>query len=210
MSDHISAVSKSCFLLIRDLRKIRHALDHTTAKTIATSLIHSKVDYCNSLFLNLPRSQLDRLQLILNSAARAVSRTPRFSHISPTLKSLHWLKINQRIHYKVISLTYKALQSHRPSYLYNHLSLQSSRSTRSGDTVTLQRPSTASRLKITNRSFTHQAPRLWNSLPKELRQPVTQSLHTTQSHTTTPILALSTSQFHSKLKTHLFRQSFPP
>ena len=76
-------------------------------KTIATSLIHSQVDYCNSLFLNLPRCQPDRLQLILNSAARAVSQTPRFTHISPVLKSLHWLKIDQRIHYKILSITYK-------------------------------------------------------------------------------------------------------
>jgi len=68
MSDHISSVSKSCFLAIRDLRRIRSTLDSTTGKTIAASLIHSKVDYCNSLFLNLPRSQLDRLQLIINSA----------------------------------------------------------------------------------------------------------------------------------------------
>ena len=41
-------------------------------------------------------SQLDRLQLVLNSAARAVSRTPHFTHISPVLESLHWLKIDQR------------------------------------------------------------------------------------------------------------------
>jgi len=87
MSDHISSVSKSCFLFIRDLRQIRSTLDSTTAKTIATSLIHSNVDYCNSLFLNLSRSQLDHLQLILNSAARAVAKTPRFTHISPVLKS---------------------------------------------------------------------------------------------------------------------------
>ena len=125
MSDHISSVSKSCFLSIRDLRRIRNTLDHQTAKTIATSLIHSKLDYCNSLFLNLPRSQLDRLELILNSAARAVSRTPRFAHISPVLKSLHWLKIDQRIHYKVLSITYKTLQTHKPSYLYNLLQVQS-------------------------------------------------------------------------------------
>ena len=49
MSDHISSVSKSCFMAIRDLRRIRNTLDSTTAKTIATSLIHFKVDYCNSL-----------------------------------------------------------------------------------------------------------------------------------------------------------------
>ena len=59
MSDYISSVSKSCFLAIRDLRRIRNTLDYTTAQTIATSLIHSKVGYCNSLFLNLPRAQLD-------------------------------------------------------------------------------------------------------------------------------------------------------
>jgi len=93
MSDHISSVSKSCFLSIRDLRRIRNTLDFSPARTIATSLIHSKLDYCNSLFLNFPQSQLGRLQLILNSSARAVSKTPKFAHISPVLKSLHWLKI---------------------------------------------------------------------------------------------------------------------
>jgi len=79
MSDHISSVSKACFQYIRDLRKIINTLHSTTAKTIATSLIHSKVDYYNSLFLNLPRSQLDRLQLILNSAARASFHTSYFT-----------------------------------------------------------------------------------------------------------------------------------
>ena len=53
-SQHISAVSKSCFFHIRDLRRIRNTIDQTTACTIATSLIHSKLDYCNSLLLNLP------------------------------------------------------------------------------------------------------------------------------------------------------------
>jgi len=62
MSDHISSVSKSCFLYIRDLRRIRNNPDFSTAHTIATSLIHSKLDYCNSLYLNLPQSELVRLQ----------------------------------------------------------------------------------------------------------------------------------------------------
>ena len=79
MSNHFAAVSKSCFQFIRDLRRIRNTLDYSTAQTIAASLIHSKLDYSNSLFLNLPHSQLDRLQLILNSAAQAVSNTPKFS-----------------------------------------------------------------------------------------------------------------------------------
>jgi hypothetical protein len=120
MSEHISSVSKSCFSSIRDLRRIRNTLDYKTAQTIATSLVHSKLDYCNSLFLNLPRSQLDRLQLILNTAARAVSKSSRFTHISPVLKSLHWLKIDQRIQYKVLSLTYNLFS------LINHFTFTNS------------------------------------------------------------------------------------
>ena len=82
-SDHISYISKSCFSHIHDLRRIRNTLDHKTACTIATSLIHSKLDYCNSLYLNISNQQLNRLQLILNSAARAVTKTPKIpSHYS--------------------------------------------------------------------------------------------------------------------------------
>ena len=73
ISDHLSAVSKSCLYHIRDLRRIRSTIDRTTACTIATSLVHSKLDYCNSLLLNLPSTQTNRLQLVLNSAARAVT-----------------------------------------------------------------------------------------------------------------------------------------
>jgi len=67
---------------IRDLQRIRNTLDLSIARTIATSLIQSKLDYCNSLILNLPQSQLGRLQLILNSSARAVCKTLKFAHIS--------------------------------------------------------------------------------------------------------------------------------
>jgi len=209
MSDHISPVSKSCFLSMRDLRRIRNTLDFSTARTIATSLIHSKLHYCNSPFLNLPQSQLGRLQLILNSSARAVSKTPKFAQISPVLKSLHWLKLEQRIQYKVASLTYKVLQSEPPSYLHSLLNVQSYRTTRSSAIITLQRPSVCSRLKITDISFTHHAPVLWNSLPKQLHHPSAPPSHVTATDSSL-LLALSSQQFHSKLKTCLFEQSFPP
>jgi hypothetical protein len=95
-TEHISAISKSCLYHIRDLKRLRSTINQPTASIIATALIHYKLDYCNSL-LNLPASHLNRLQLVLNSAARAVTRTSKFGHISPILKDLHWLKINERI-----------------------------------------------------------------------------------------------------------------
>jgi len=105
---HVSSISKSCFHNIRELRRVRNTIDHTTACTIATSLIHSiyKIDYCNSLLLNLPATQTNRRQLVLNSAACTVTKTPKFHRITPILKSLHWLKINERMKYKVLSLSH--------------------------------------------------------------------------------------------------------
>ena len=99
-SDNISAVSKSCLYYIPDLSRIRNTIDQTTACTIATSLVHSKLDYCNSLLLNLPAAQTNRLQLILMSAAHAVTKTPKFHNITPILKSLHWININEEFSIK--------------------------------------------------------------------------------------------------------------
>jgi hypothetical protein len=208
-AQHISSVSKSCFLNIRDLRRIRNTIDHTTACTIATSLIHSKIDYCNSILLNLPATQTNRLQLLLNSAARAVTRTPKFHHITPILKSLHWLTIKQRIQYKVLSLTHKSLKTGHPAYLRSLLSLTPHRSTRSSSLITLNRPSVTSSLHISNRSFYHQAPVLWNDLPSYLRH----TAHHSKSASSTADSCnpdLSPSLFLKKLKSHLFHISFPP
>ena len=201
LHSQITALSQSCFYHIRDLRRIRDTLDFKTASTIATALVHSKLDYCNSLYYNLPAYKIQRLQYIQNSLARAVCRTSKFAHISPTLKALHWLKVRERIEYKVASLTYNALQFHQPSYISGLLSVQSSsHRTRSSSLVTLKRP-TVVKAAITKRSFHHSAPVLWNSLPPSLRQPADNANN---------VLAVSRSYFLAHLKTFLFSRSFPP
>jgi len=74
--------------------RICNTIAETTACTIAISLIHSKIDYCKSLLFNLPATQTNRLQRLINSAACAVTKTPKFHHITPMLESLHLIKIN--------------------------------------------------------------------------------------------------------------------
>jgi hypothetical protein len=197
---NIGSLSKSCFYHIRDLRRIRSTLDFDTARTIATSLVHSKLDYCNSLYHNLPVTQINRIQIIQNALARAVTRAPKFSRITPILKSLHWLKIKQRVEYKIISLTYTALQQQQPRYIVDKLNLRPSGSTHSSSLVTLQVPSV--KLQTGKRSMSYASPQLWNSLPNSLRQRASSS----QSGP----LALSRNTFHRQLKTHLFLHSFPP
>ena len=142
-----------------------------TASTIATSIVHSKLD-CKTvtLYHNLPNYQLNRLQQIQNSLVCAVVKAPKSSHITPILKSLRWIKVNEHIEYKLLSLTYKVLTTSQPNYLNNLISVQPPRSTRSS-VVTLSRPPTISSLKITDRSFRYASPRLWNQLPDTFRQP---------------------------------------
>jgi len=84
---------------------IRPYLDFKTVSAIATSIVHSKLDYCNLLYYNLPQSQIKGLQNIQNYLARAVTRTPKSSHVTPVLISQHWFKLDESIKYKLLSLT---------------------------------------------------------------------------------------------------------
>jgi hypothetical protein len=197
----ISALSKACFFHIRDLRRIRPYLDLETASTVATALVHSKLDYCNSLYLGLPKVELHRLQHIQNALARVVANKKRRDHITPTLQSLHWLKIQERITYKVASITYDVLAKSKPAYLSNLLTIQPARSTRSSKLITLSRPAVTSNRSILDRSFKYSAPILWNSLPADLRCPA--------DHSSPGTNLISKTTFLSKLKTYLFRKSFP-
>ena len=93
-ADQILSLSKSCYSHIDELRCICPYFD---SKTATAYIVHSKLDYCNSLYCNLPKSQINRLQQIQNCLARTVVKAPTFSHIIPILRSLHWLKINELI-----------------------------------------------------------------------------------------------------------------
>jgi len=218
-SDQISTLSQSCYYHLHQLRCIRPYLDLKTASTIATSIVHSRLDYCNSLYYNLPKSQITRLQQIQNSLARAVVKAPKFCHITPILHSLHWLKITERIEYKILSLTYKVLTTAQPSYQHHLITIQPHCSTHSSSVVTLSRPPSSSSLLLTDRSFRYTAPSLWNQLPASLQQPRA-GLSISDSDLSTHISSavsinsplsssITPSLFHSQLKTLLFHKSFP-
>src|SRR6218665_840704 len=150
---NFTKLSQTCYMHIRDLRRLRPILDYKTACTIATSIVHSKLDYCNSLFHSINSSQIKRLQTIQKALARAVTKTPKHHHTTPVLKSLHWLKIPQRIHYKIVSFTYNTLQTSQPSYIRQLLTIQPPGSTRSSSYLSLSRPPVSASLKFCHRSF---------------------------------------------------------
>ncbi|KAK0151427.1 hypothetical protein N1851_007280 [Merluccius polli] len=124
------------------------------------------------------------------SAARIITKTPSINHITPILQQLHWLPIKHRIEFKILLFTFKAIHNLAPSYLSDLLHVATpSRTLRSSASIHLTVPS--ARLNtMGSRAFSRSAPRLWNSLPPQLRN--MDSLHL----------------FKSTLKTHLFRTAF--
>ena len=81
------------------------------------AFVSCRLDYCNSLLSGLPSYQLHRLQHVLNTAARIVTLTRKYDHITPVLKRLHWLPIEQRIKYKVLVFMFMALNKIAPDYI---------------------------------------------------------------------------------------------
>ena len=162
--DHISKICQLSFCQIRQLRQVCLSLDVNLAILLSNSLVTSKLDYCNSLFFNLPVSSTIRLQRVQNSLARVVYPSVRRNHhISPTLRKLHWLPINQRITYKIAVLCFKTITFKQPTYLCELLTpyLQT-RTLRSSDKNLLSVPNIKS--EYGRRSFSYAAPTVWNSL----------------------------------------------
>ena len=203
----ISKLSSTCHYHIHDLCNIKHTLDFNTASTIATSLIHSHLDYCNSFYYFLPSFQLHHLKSIQNALGRAVSHTHLHAPITPTLQSLHWLTIEQCIQYKVMSIWCSTqLWTYLPSSSYTP---RSRGSIRFADWLCLCPTPLTSRLKFSDSSFRNGPLHLWNNLPLSLRS--YSSCNTTSSTTLSfPQLAFSCLRFLSHLKTHLFTLSYPP
>ena len=81
------------------------------------ALVTVRIDYCNSLLYGLLAYSLDRLQKILNTAARILRRVSKFDHISETLLDFHWLPVHQRVTFKILIVTYQAYHETAPHYL---------------------------------------------------------------------------------------------
>ena len=81
------------------------------------SLVHSTLDYGNFVLIGLPVYLQRRLQSVLNAAARLVFRLRRYDHVTDALATLHWLRLPQRVDFKVAVMTFPVLHGLSPPYL---------------------------------------------------------------------------------------------
>ena len=167
--NHISHVTKTAFFHLRNIAKLRNMLPVPDAEKLVHAFMTSRLDYCNALLGGCPASSINKLQVVQNAAARVLTRSRKYDHITPILQSLHWLPIKFRISYKILLLTYKALNGLAPAYLTSLLPRYNpSRSLRSQNAGLLIVPRIAKSTKG-GRAFSHLAPKLWNSLPDNVR-----------------------------------------
>ena len=107
--------------------------------------------------------------MVQNTAARVLCKVRKFDHITPTLKQLHWLPVSYRIKFKICVLTFNALHNNGPTYLSDMLCIKKSQyRLLSTHVLTLDVPATK-RKTLGDRAFKVAAPKLWNSLPNDMR-----------------------------------------
>ena len=99
---HITNTCKAAFYHLHNIRRIRKFLTMESTKVLVHAFIMGRIDYCNSLLYGLPTTHINKLQRVQNAAARLICSTPRFSHVTPVLFSLHWLPVKFRIDFKIL------------------------------------------------------------------------------------------------------------
>jgi hypothetical protein len=183
MKEHIAQATRTSMWQVREIRWVRRRLDRQTAEKLICCFVLSRLDYCNSIFHNLPNTTILPMARVLNAAARVISQTRLYDHITPVMIELHWLPLQQRMVFKQACIVFRCLEGSAPSYLSDTIRLVDSERLRA--TRTLQVP-----LRTCN-SFSSNGSSIWNNLPATIRCP-----------------GLSFAAFKSKLKTFLFAQAY--
>jgi len=192
MMTHVSKTVSACFASLRQIRSIRRSITRPVLQSLVAALTLTRLDYGCSTLAGLPARQLNRLQAVLNAAARLVYSARKSEHVSPLLRDLHWLRVPQRIEFRLAVLGYRCLNGTAPRYLADEFQrvadIASCSRLRSASTETLRVPWSTHKT-IGDRAFPVAAARVWNGLPPRV--------------TTQPSLLA----FRRALKTELFKRS---
>ena len=177
MERQINSVKQKCSWTMMNLRTIGRYLDEGVKIMMVKQLVISKLDYCNSLYMNLAKTRLNKLRSILNGAVRFIYNIKdRTEDLIPFYKKAHILPIDQKIFFKVCLLTYKVVHDSSPDYIRELVEIDipmqmdstNTRSKTHGDRFRLKLPK-MTKNKADERRFSNYAPVSWNSLPLEIR-----------------------------------------
>ena len=157
----------TCFSAPRQLRSIRRSVSQPVLLSLVMSLILTRLDFGSATLSGVPGYLLSRLQSVLNAAACLVTQVRKYHQVTHLLRDLHWLRIPERIHYRLAVLGCRCRHNMVPLYLACHLNwtdkAEALQCLRSGSRQRLIMPRTQLHM-IGIRSFRVTAARAWNSL----------------------------------------------
>ena len=171
LRSHISKVVKVCRFHIRRTWLIRRYLNEEATKRIMLVNVTCRLDYCNSLLINLPKKDTEKLQIVQNAATRLIALTPKTESAKPILKRLHWLPVAYRIQFKIAVIMHRCVYGTAPNYLQSMLTsyvpnrkLRSS--TMSAVTFVVLR---VNQKTAGSRAFSVAGPQILNAIPSSIR-----------------------------------------
>ena len=161
--EHVGKVVTSCNITIRKLSKIKEFLTYEQLRTAVSAYIFSLLDYCNSLFYGIQEDLLDKLQSVQNCAARLVKGKNKFKgSTAEFIRKCHWLRVRERIIFKICLLVHKCLYGSAPACLKEKLKY-------SGSDRTMKLVQPTHEGTYGGRCFARVGPKLWNLLPLKIR-----------------------------------------
>ena len=193
MSSHISKVVQACNIQLLNLWRIAKKLPKQLKVKLVHTLIHSRLDYGNALLYGATDKDIAKLQKVQNSAVRFVYGTRKWRGVTEMRKELHFLPIRSRIHFKICLMTYKTINGQAPSYMKEMISLRQpkTKTLRADNDPTLLHRTFTHKYTSTTKAFSICSPKLWNVLPRHIRE------------------AESVIEFKKLLKTYLYDRAYP-
>ena len=163
-NEHIANTVSTCIAILCQINRVKHLFDPRMLESIISSLVFSKLYYCSNVWSSTSKKNIERLQKVQNFAARIITGTQKYEHITPILKQLNWLPVSDMLKYFVGVLAFKCLNGLAPDYLNSYfqerLSLHD-RNTRNKQKLNIP----AYRSAAGQRTFEYRGVSLWNSLP---------------------------------------------
>ena len=191
---NINEIIKICNFRLSNLYRIGFNLPKDLKLQLVQSYIFSCLDYCNAVYYGLNNQLMNKLQSIQNKCAKYVLNVNNFDNAKSMCKELHFLPIYYRINYKIALMVYKCLNNQAPEYLKNLISIkkinQSHNLRLEYQLSLLATPHTFPKFKKCQLAFTYAAPKVWNSLPLQIRS------------------IKSLNIFKQKLKTYFFKLAY--
>ena len=164
MDKHINHITSHCYKILKDIGRISKCLDRSHLERLVHAVVSSRIDYCNSLFMNLNKENLFKLQKVQNAAARLILGRRKRDSAVEALKQLHWLNVEARVTFKVLLLVYKIIKG----LCSQDFGLQyKGFNGRPDDYLILQTP--IFKTVYGKRVFAYHGSRLWNALPMNVR-----------------------------------------